>query len=378
LQAEEKVSLNVLFQHKHSNRFEINQMASSSSMMVRSASNRTGVATGEPAHDRLYRKGLIVAARQQIAHEDYKRQESMREVFETDAIQDCTFHPRINLTSASVSGRWESSPHRACERLYELGKMQADLREERQLELKQEIDNERDRFTPRTTKEEQDLLYRRLTKMSHTARQQLRMMELQKPPPFKSAEVKATSSFYERAVKRRNEGEKLREAQRKQIEANLAEQNKKAIDVIRQRGGPSCVSGNKDCTCPGHHHNEHAEAPATSQQQRSKTPPAGGGQRKVVATSNRLLAIPAHRLQDTRFVDPNASVGSRSARGHSSTQQPSTWHADSPYFAHLAHAQQPTESSYHHAAAVSEPLKGRLSLEDLERHERLMREIERY
>lgn len=344
--------------------------------MVRSVSNRTGPThQEEPAHDRLYRKGLIVAARQQIAHEDHMRQQSMRKVLETDAIQECTFHPRINLTSASVSGRWESSPNRACDRLYELGKVQAEIREERQLEVQQEVDNERDRFTPRTTKEEQDLLYRRLTKMSYTARQQLRMNELQKPPPFKSTLSKATNSFYERAVKRRNEGEKLREAQRKQIEANYAEQNKKAIDVIRERGGPSCVSGNKDCTCPGHRHNEHHHETATNQQQqRSKTPPVG--QRKVVATSNRLLAIPVHRLQDARFVDPNASLGARSARGVSSTQQHAAM--DSPYFAHLAHAQ-PIEPSYHHhAAAVSEPLKGRLSLEDLERHERLMREIERY
>lgn len=344
-------------------------------MVVRSSS---GVScTAESTHERLYRKGLIVAARQQIAHEDFKRQESMRKQQETDVMHDCTFHPRINLTSSSVSGRWDTSPDRACERLYNLGKAQEEKRLSLQAALEAEAEEERARFTPRSTQQDQNMLYQRLTKGAKTPRQRERALELRKQPSFAPMLAKATYRLYEQANQRR-EAQRLRDEQMRKIDQAYAEQGKKALGVIRERGGPSCVSGIKDCTCPGHHHHG---AAATGQQssapERSTTPSTlrGMGPRRVSGASNRLLAIPAHRLQD-RFVDPMMAPHSARNSNQLLNQHPPSWPTDSPFFAHLAQTQ--TEASYHHhPTAVSEPQKGRLSLEDLERHERLMREIEK-
>lgn len=347
---------------------------------------RTGV-NKVPTWERLYKKGLIVAAEQQLRHEEAKKEAQLRQQQDEEG-HELTFHPRINLTSSSITSEaWKLDPVEACDRLYDLGKRQL---EERQRQEQLRLENEMRRIalereevrryvrgsieiSPPRTEEDREALFSRLCKPSfHTT-------SLRHPPGVQAAPQKKLSSKdlpHERLYLLSKTRDKLQVMQEQEVKQSLEHQSQKALEVMKARGGPSCVSGVvANCQCPDHHHGTQRSVSSEKHLKpkasvvRAKAAPSASlreippkATRDAVASeatrttrpaavrhvSDRLLTVPSHR----RYQDPNSSAASAAA--------------NDSLFASLSAVQ-------NHRVALHEPPPSRLSLDELARHELLAR-----
>lgn len=322
----------------------------------------------EKAWDRLYTKGLVLAAEQQLKHEHRLLEE--RRLKEQQEAEELTFHPRINLTSSSITEHsWRIDPQAACDRLYDLARhrLSAQTRQSNERVEAELLRIEAERAdlkrymrhgetpSPKKSTEELQHVFDRLSRPSSRAgsiserrhQELLQSREHQHKPRLAAA----TNRLYELS-KKRNEAQVLQakeEAEKLKIEEARADRAKK---VLKSRGGPTCVSGNANCQCPEHRHAKPSSQPISS---RGRVPSADPNRPRSREVSPRLLAIPVHRLQ--------SEDRPSSARA---PQKRTGWPADAGVFAFLS-------TKTPNSGQLKEPTGDRLTLEELSRHEALLR-----